>query len=109
MRLAVEGELDVATAGPVGVDLARRLAELGPGVPVVLDLGPTRYLASAGVGMLLEVQAWAAASGHPFRVQTAPGSPPERILRLVGLADGLGGGAATRSGDDRESAPVTGS
>ena len=109
VRLAVEGELDVATAGPVGADLARRLGELSPGVPVVLDLRPTRYLASAGIGMVLEVQARAAAAGRPFRVLTAPGSPPERILRLAGLADGLGGAAPTRSGDARESAPVTGS
>jgi serine phosphatase RsbU (regulator of sigma subunit)/anti-sigma regulatory factor (Ser/Thr protein kinase)/anti-anti-sigma regulatory factor len=105
VRFAVEGELDVATADPIGADLARRFAELDPGVPVVLDLRPTSYLASAGVGMVLRVQARAAEAGLPFRVETATGSPPDRILRLAGVADGLG--AATRSRDDRDSAPVT--
>jgi anti-anti-sigma factor len=109
VRFAVEGELDVATAGPIGADLLRRLTALEAGTPVVLDLRPTSYLASAGVGMVLRVRARAEESGVPFRVQTAPGSPPERILRLAGLADGLGDDPPTRSRDARNSAPVTGS
>jgi hypothetical protein len=65
-------------------------------VPVVLDLRPTNYLASAGVGMVLRARARAEDSGVPFRVETAAGSPPDRILRLAGLADGLGAGRPTR-------------
>ena len=109
LRLSVEGELDVATAGSVRGQLARRLAELDPGVPVVLDLRSTTYLASAGVGMVLEARAQAAAAGVPFRVRVQPGSPPDRIIGLAGLADVLTGSASTRNGDDRASAPVTGS
>jgi hypothetical protein len=56
--------------------------------------------------MVLRIQARAAEAGLPFRVETATGSPPDRILRLAGVADGLG--AATHSRDDRDSAPVTG-
>ena len=100
VRLAVEGELDVASVGPLGTQLARRLGELAPGVPVVLDLGPTSYLASAGVGLVLEAQALAAAIGVPFRVRTAAGSPPRRILDLAGLTEFLTGSPITRSGGD---------
>jgi anti-anti-sigma factor len=89
VRLTVEGELDIATAGPMGEQLSRRLAELTAGVPVVLDLRPTTYLASAGVGMVLEAHARAAARGLPFRVRTAAGSAPERVLTVAGLADVL--------------------
>jgi anti-anti-sigma regulatory factor len=107
-RFAVEGDLDVATAGPIGADLLRRIAALDSGVPVVLDLRPTSYLASAGVGMVLRVRAGAEETGVPFRVLTAPGSPPERILELAGLT-GSGSGLPTRSWDATDSAPVTGS
>ena len=100
VRLVVEGELDVASAGPLGTQLARRLGELAPGVPVVLDLSPTSYLASAGVGMVLEVQALATAIGVPFRVRTAAGSPPRRILDLAGLTEFLAAAPITRSGGD---------
>ncbi len=107
VRLVVEGELDVASVGPLGTRLTRRLGELAPGVPVVLDLGPTSYLASAGVGLVLEAQALATAIGVPFRVRTAAGSPPRRILDLAGLTEFLTGSPITRSGGDGGSAPVT--
>jgi hypothetical protein len=58
---------------------------------------------------VLEARARAEARGVPFRVRTAPGSPPERILALTGLDGVLSGPAPTRSGDDRASAPMTGS
>jgi anti-anti-sigma factor len=109
LRLTVEGELDIFTAGPVGEQLFRRLAELPAGMPVVLDLRPTAYLASAGVGMVLEARARADAGGLPFRVRTAAGSPPDRILALTGLEAVLTAAPATRSGVDRDAAPVTGS
>jgi anti-anti-sigma factor len=109
LRFTVEGDVDVATAGPIADRLGRRLDQLTPGVPVVLDLRPTTYLASAGVGMVLEARARALARGNPFRVRTAPGSPPDRILALTGLIDTLTTHEATRSGDGRDAAPVTGS
>jgi anti-anti-sigma factor len=109
VRFVVDGDLDVATAGPIGVQVARRLDELASGLPVVLDLRRTAYLASAGIGMMLEARARAQARGVPFRVRTEPGSAPDRILALTGLAEALPCEAATRSGDDRDPAPVTGS
>jgi anti-anti-sigma factor len=109
LRLVVEGELDIATVGPIREQVAHRLAELDPGVPAVLDLRPTSYLASAGVGLVLEARERATAAGVPFRVRTAAGSPPDRILTLAGLAGGLIEPATTRNGDDRASAPMPGS
>ena len=87
MWFAVEGELDVGTAGAVGADLARRLADLAPGAPDVLDLRSTRYLASAGVGMVLQALARAGETGVSLRVQTQQGTPPARILTLAGLGE----------------------
>jgi anti-anti-sigma factor len=106
LRLTVEGELDLATAGAVGERLFRRLAELPAGVPVVLDLRATTYLASAGVGMVLEARAKAAAGAVPFRVVTAAGSAPDRILALGGLGDLLADAPATPCGDGTTSPPV---
>ncbi|WP_409333026.1 SpoIIE family protein phosphatase [Trujillonella humicola] len=51
----------------------------------VLDLRSVGYLASAGVGLLLEAVAAARAAGGRVRVLVTPGSPPHRVLRLSGL------------------------
>ncbi|GAA3179306.1 hypothetical protein GCM10010531_36650 [Blastococcus jejuensis] len=109
LRLTVSGELDAATAGPIGEQLLRALGELPPGVAVVLDLRPTTYLASAGVGVVLQARAQAAAGGLPFHVRTAVGTVPHRILGLAGLAELLAPHGATRGGGRHGSAPVTGS
>jgi anti-anti-sigma factor len=89
VQLAVEGTLDIATVGTVTAAVAGRLRELPRRTPVLLDLSPTSYLASAGVGMVLELRARAAELGLTLRVRTEPGSPPDRILTLAGLADEL--------------------
>jgi anti-anti-sigma factor len=96
--LAVEGTIDVATVEPVDAELARRLRGLPAGTAVVLDLRPTSYLASAGVGMVLQARARAAELGVPLQVRTLPGSAPDRILGLAGLADELGGATAAVHG-----------
>ena len=89
VQLAVEGTLDIATVGTVTAALAGRLRELPRRTPVLLDLSSTSYLASAGVGMVLELRARAADLGLTLGVRTEPGSPPDRILALAGLADEL--------------------
>jgi anti-anti-sigma factor len=94
LRLVVQGELDLASAGPIGEQVLRRLAERTPGEPVVLDLGETTYLASAGVGLVLRARAAAEARGVPFAVRTTDGSAADRILTLSGL------GTFLRSGRD---------
>jgi hypothetical protein len=58
--------------------------------------------------MVLEIRARAAAAELPFRVETAPGSPPRRILEVAGLAEALAAGSPLVRGEGRNSAPVSG-
>ncbi|MGY1662552.1 SpoIIE family protein phosphatase [Geodermatophilus sp. SYSU D00705] len=85
VRLEVLGELDLATTGPVREELLRCVDRLPPGSSAVLDLGPTTYLASAGVGMVLEALARAGDAGVGLRVRTSEGTAPARILELAGV------------------------
>ncbi|MBB3086377.1 SpoIIE family protein phosphatase [Geodermatophilus sabuli] len=85
VRLEVVGELDIATAGPVRDELLRYLDRLPPGSVAVLDLRPTSYLASAGVGLVLEALARAGDVGVALHLRTERGSPPARILALAGV------------------------
>lgn len=108
LRLSVIGELDLATAAALRDRLLHRLSGLPAGSGVVVDLGPATYLASAGVGLLLEARAAAAGRGVGLRVRTRPGSAPERILVLAGLSDELGDVPDARTGDDIPASPVSG-
>ncbi|WNV75768.1 SpoIIE family protein phosphatase [Geodermatophilus sp. DSM 44513] len=84
-RLALLGEVDLATVGPVRRQLLSHLDGLAPGTTATLDLGATGYLASAGVGLVLEAVARARAAGVGLRVQARPGTPPARVLALAGV------------------------
>jgi anti-anti-sigma factor len=86
--LALAGDLDLASAGPLGAELRARLEALPTGAPVTLDLRGTRYLASAGIGMLVEAHAHARERGIRLRLRVEPGGVPARVLRLTGV-DGL--------------------
>jgi anti-anti-sigma factor len=101
LRLSVLGELDLGTTPGVHSELLRHLDELVPGSPVVLDLGRTTYLASAGVGMVLHVVDEAAERRLQLHVHTEHGTPPARVLELAGL-----GGRLTRD-DARTSSEKT--
>jgi anti-anti-sigma factor len=83
--LALSGDLDLASAGPLGAELRAHLAALPTGAPVTLDLRRTRYLASAGIGMLVEAQAHARERGIRLRLRVEPGGVPARVLRLTGV------------------------
>jgi anti-anti-sigma regulatory factor len=52
-----------------------------------VDLTRTSYLASAGVGLLLETAAAARERRIALRVRTRPGSVPARILALTGVEE----------------------
>jgi anti-anti-sigma factor len=90
-------ELDLASTGLLRDQVLARLARLPIGTRATLDLRRTTYLASAGVGMLLEALARAGEAGLELRVRTEQGTPPARILALAGLGEQSGGGAARRS------------
>ncbi|MGY1741509.1 MULTISPECIES: SpoIIE family protein phosphatase [unclassified Blastococcus] len=87
--LALTGELDLAAVTRLRSEALAAVPGLGAGADAVLDVRSVGYLASAGVGLLLELAAAVRGAGGRVRVRTAPGSPPDRVLRLSGLADGL--------------------
>jgi anti-anti-sigma factor len=84
-RLEVHGEVDLATAARVRRQVLARLEQLAPGSVATLDLRPTGYLASAGVGLVLEAVARVRRAGVELRVLARPGTPPARILALAGV------------------------
>jgi anti-anti-sigma factor len=85
--LAVIGAVDLGSAAPLGSQLRDALAEVPSGGTVTVDLTRTSYLASAGVGLLLETAAAARERRIALRVRTRPGSVPARILALTGVEE----------------------
>ena len=98
--LELSGELDIASVArlrPEVLAAATRWAVpagTGQEPETVLDLRAVGYLASAGVGLLLEVAAAVQEAGGRTDVRAAPGSAPERVLRLSGLTARLGRGSS---------------
>jgi anti-anti-sigma factor len=82
VQLTIQGDLDLA-----GVTTARAelFSHLRAACPIVVDLRPTSYLASAGVGLLTELADAARQAGLDLRIRTDPGSVAHRILTLTGL------------------------
>jgi anti-anti-sigma factor len=83
--LEVRGELDLVSVDLVRTDLLARLAALPSGARLTLDLTATTYLASAGVGLLLEATDRARTRGVDLRVRAEPDGMPARALALTGL------------------------
>ncbi|WP_300007248.1 SpoIIE family protein phosphatase [Pseudonocardia sp.] len=77
-RLVVSGELDLATVPALRADLRSRLAA----GPVVLDLSGVTYLASAGIGLLLEA---AELAPGRLRILLVPDGPAARAVAITGL------------------------
>jgi anti-anti-sigma regulatory factor len=73
------------------------------GSDVHLDLSAATYLASAGVGMVLQLRAEAADKGIRLRLHAAPGTPSARVIALAGLGDSFDAGVGAASGEE---APV---
>jgi anti-anti-sigma factor len=85
LRLAVRGSLDLSSAGLLGAKLRAELAAVARGRAVVVDLTQTTYLASAGVGLLVELSGSLSERGIGMRLVTDRGSVPARILALTGV------------------------
>jgi anti-anti-sigma factor len=63
------------------------LTAVAEGGNVAVDLSGATYLASAGVGLLLEAASRARDAGGRLRLLVARSGGPARVLRLSGLAD----------------------
>ena len=87
--LELSGELDIAAV--TRLRPAVLAAVTRPGEAAVLDLSGVGYLASAGVGLLLEAVAAARQAGGDGRLRALPGSPPGARPAAVGA-----GGAPPR-------------
>jgi anti-anti-sigma factor len=94
--LGITGELDLDAATSLGPDLLDCVAD-GAGV-VIVDLHGTTYLASAGVGLLLQAAARARSAGTELRVVVPPAGSAARLLRLSGLEGVLTVGADDQRG-----------
>ncbi|SFT91438.1 anti-anti-sigma factor [Geodermatophilus amargosae] len=94
VRLALSGELDLVAAPGLRAEALRALDEIPGGTRVLVDLEAVTYLASAGVGLLLELLRVASARSVVVRVRTREGSAPARVLALAGVDPGAGPGRA---------------
>jgi anti-anti-sigma factor len=98
--LALSGELDLSSADALRAELLEAISTLdgSPSAPTV-DLRGTTYLASAGVGLLLQAAAAASTADRSLRVVVRPGSAPARLLQVGGL-DGALAISAVEQRDD---------
>ena len=94
LRLAVSGELDLGTTAGVRDALVAALAPLSRGATAELDLTSTSYLASAGVGMILQLVGATAERGIDLRLRSPEGSATARVFALTGLGGLLEAAAA---------------
>ncbi len=82
LRVAVGGELDLASVGVVEDDVVRRLgfgfAEL------LLDLREVDFIDSTGLRLLVRLDARAREAGVSFALDPGEGAP-RRLLELTGL------------------------
>ncbi len=84
--LRFRGELDVAVAP----DLLPRVPDLVAGTPgLVLDLTAVTFFDSAGVRLVDRLARECGRAGVPFAVAATPGTPPSRVLDIVGFGPPL--------------------
>jgi anti-anti-sigma factor len=87
ITVSVEGELDLLTA-PKLVAQVNQLLRVEPG-DVVLDLGATQFIDSAGLAILLNLQRRLDRRGHRLRVVCDEG-PVRRVIEMARLEETLG-------------------
>ncbi|MFI6509924.1 STAS domain-containing protein [Streptosporangium sp. NPDC050855] len=84
--LRLLGELDVSTAPRVRAILDKVVS--APHEPmVIVDLTQLTFIASAGVGLLVEIRRRVGERGGRLIVILAPGSSPRRLFDLTGMRD----------------------
>jgi anti-sigma B factor antagonist len=83
-HVALRGRLDAAGADTVGVKLTSQTVERRK--PAIVDLSEVPFIASLGIGMLVQV-ARSLASHGAQAVALAPNEPVRGVLRLMQLGD----------------------
>ncbi len=80
--LALHGELDAVSAPPLAAELPHQLAGTRG---VVLDLSDVTFFDSSGLRLVDEVARTCRRTGAPWRVVCPAGTPPRRVLEIVGM------------------------
>jgi anti-sigma B factor antagonist len=80
---AVDGEVDASNAGELGAELRELVTNRS--MLLVIDLGPTEYLDSAGINLLFSLTEELRAHQVVLRLVVDPESPVSRMLVLTGL------------------------
>jgi anti-anti-sigma factor len=80
---SVEGEVDASNAGELGTELRGLVTNRS--MALVVDLGPTQYLDSAGINLLFSLGEELRAHQVALRLVVAPASSVMRMLSLTGL------------------------
>jgi anti-anti-sigma factor len=80
---SVDGEVDASNVGDLGAELRDLVTNRS--TQLVVDLGPTQYLDSAGINLLFSLSEELRAHQVVLRLVVDPGSPIARMLSLTGL------------------------
>lgn len=86
VRLALQGELDIASAGAVEQELAR--IELDPPPTIVLDLSELAFMDSTGLRIIVAADARAREHGRKLVIVRGPDAV-QRIFRMTRIDERL--------------------
>jgi anti-sigma B factor antagonist len=84
--LAVEGELDIATAPRMIAALNEAFAELR--LPLVVDLSSVDFMDSTGLALLMNAYRRVRRLGHGFAI-VCPGGPISRVFEIADMVESL--------------------
>ena len=84
--LAVEGELDIATAPRMISALNEAFAELT--TPLVVDLSSVDFMDSTGLALLMNAYRRVRRRGHGFAI-VCPGGPISRVFEIADMVESL--------------------
>jgi anti-sigma B factor antagonist len=84
--LAVEGELDIATAPRMIAALNDAFANLA--LPLIVDLSSVDFMDSTGLALLMNAHRRVKRRGHGFAI-VCPGGPISRVFEIADMLDSL--------------------
>jgi anti-sigma B factor antagonist len=84
--LAVEGELDIATAPRMIAALNEAFAELS--TPLVVDLSSVDFMDSTGLALLMNAYRRVRRRGQGFAI-VCPGGPISRVFEIADMVESL--------------------